>query len=186
MSDLSVASVGGSDLWWRVRDIPRRFGMWLVRLMLRQIVRMQDGNSGLMAYGRIELRKQLAEPKDSPDRWMADDLMQMLAVFSAHGHSGFSASYAVSMFTDLARYKPLGPLTGEADEWVDHGDGLFQNKRCGRVFKQPDRFDGQAYDLDGRVFREPNGVCYTNHESMIPVTFPYTPKTEYVDVPARD
>jgi hypothetical protein len=184
MKEVSAKTVSGSNLWWRVQDAPRRVRYWLVRQMLRLIVWMQDGG-GLMAHGRFELRKQLAAPQGSPDRWMADDLMQMLAVFSSHGHSGYSASYAVSAFTDLARFQPLGPLTGEPDEWFDHGDGLMQNRRCGHVFKQPDRFNGQAYDLDGRVFREPNGACYTNSDSMVPITFPYTPKREYVDVPAR-
>lgn len=55
-----------------------------------------------------------------------------------------------------------------------------QNKRCSHVFKDK---DGNAYDIDGKVFREPDGCCFTSKDSFVPVTFPYTPKTEYVDVP---
>lgn len=29
---------------------------------------------------------------------------------------------------------------------------------------------------------EPDGGCYTSRDSLVPVTFPYTPKSEYVDV----
>jgi len=31
---------------------------------------------------------------------------------------------------------------------------------------------------------EPDGSCFTSFGSRTPVTFPYTPTTEYVDVPA--
>lgn len=113
-------------------------------------------------------------------------VLKMIEQFAEEGHSGFSASMAISAFQRLARYEPLTPLTGEDDEWMeigDHGEGtMYQNRRCGRVFK---REDGTAYDIDGRVFREPSGVCFTNIESRTPVTFPYTPTTEYVDVPAE-
>ena len=79
----------------------------------------------------------------------------------------------------LLRYEPIGPLTGEPDEWVEVEPGVHQNRRCGRVFKQADRFNGQAYDLDGIVWEEPDGGRFPNAESMVPVVFPYTPKTEY-------
>ena len=64
----------------------------------------------------------------------------------------------------------------------ENGDGVFQNNRCLRVFKDKNRFNGQAYDIEGRIFREPDGGCYTSSDSCVPVTFPYTPKREYVDV----
>ena len=109
-------------------------------------------------------------------------VLELLRVFADEGHSGSTAPYTVNMFKKLAMFEPLVPLTGEDWEWAEVSDGVFQNKRCSRVFKQADRFNGQAYDLDGRVFREPNGSCYTSKESRVPITFPYTPKTEYVDV----
>ena len=113
-------------------------------------------------------------------------VLDLLKVFSEEGHSGFSAPYTVNLFQKLAMYQPIVPLTGEDWEWMKHDDGCFQNIRCSAVFKQPDRFKGQAYYLNGKVFREPDGRCYTNKDSMVPVTFPYTPETEYVDVPASN
>lgn len=109
-------------------------------------------------------------------------VLELLKVFADEGHSGNTAPYTVNMFKKLAMFEPLVPLTGEDWEWNECGNGVFQNKRCSRVFKQADRFNGQAYDIEGRVFREPTGACYTGAESRVPVTFPYTPKTEYVDV----
>jgi hypothetical protein len=82
--------------------------------------------------------------------------------------------------------EPLAPLTGEDDKWIDLTEfgcpPCYQNLRYGAVFKDADQFNGQAYDVHGRVFRLPSGACYTNQDSKVLVTFPYTPKTEYVNV----
>ena len=55
----------------------------------------------------------------------------------------------------------------------------WQNNRASHVFKCS---DGQAYDIEGKIFRDKAGHCYTNRDSRVDVTFPYTPKREYVDV----
>ncbi len=113
-------------------------------------------------------------------------VIELMEVFAEQGHSGGSAPICISIFTQLAKFEPLGPLTGEDSEWTEVADGVFQNKRCSHVFRQPDRFNGQAYDIEGKVFREPSGSCYTSGDSMVPITFPYTPTREYVDVPEPD
>lgn len=136
----------------------------------------------LVDHARFELRKQLALPDDDPDRWMADALVELIDTFAKQGHSGFSASYCRQMFDQLAAFKPIGPLTGEDDEWVEVMPGMFQNKRCFRVFKE----NGQAYDINGRIFRDTDGSCWTNGDSRVPVTFPYTPTSVYVDREPRD
>jgi hypothetical protein len=182
-SELSTCAPSATfRLMWAIRSVPLRLRRTITSMLLRVIVWLA-GDSNLIAHARRELP---TDGDDDMQREMNRGLLQMLAVFSAQGHSGFSASYAASVLEKLLRFQPLGPLTGSDEEWFDHGGGMFQNKRCGRVFKQADRFNGQAYDLDGRVFREPSGACYTNRDSMVPITFPYTPKTEYVDVPASD
>ena len=122
------------------------------------------------------------EYKDEMQASICEHVRDLLRVFSDEGHSGTTAPYALHMFKKLAMFEPLVPLTGEDWEWDEVAPGLLQNKRCSRVFKQADQFDGQAYDIEGKVFREPNGSCYTSADSRVPVTFPYTPKTEYVDV----
>lgn len=121
--------------------------------------------------------------KDGIQALMCKQVCELLDLFASHGHSGTSAPYAISMFQKLASFEPIGPLTGEEWEWTEVGPGVFQNKRCSHVFKQADRFGGQAYDIEGRIFREPSGACYQNSDSQVPITFPYTPKREYVDVP---
>lgn len=120
--------------------------------------------------------------EEGPDKWVQENVFELLEVFIRQGHSGYSAPYVLDAFKKLALYEPLVPLYGTDDEWNEIGDGVFQNNRCYHVFKDKDRFNGQAYDIEGRIFCEPNGSCYTNRDSCVPVTFPYVPKRECVDV----
>jgi hypothetical protein len=117
-------------------------------------------------------------------------VLKLLDVFADEGHSGSSAPYAVNVFKKLAMFEPLVPLTGEDWEWTEVNEGVFQNKRCSRVFKQADRFDGQAYDIEAKIFYEwhtdketgeKHKSSYSSSQSFVPVTFPYTPSTEYVE-----
>jgi hypothetical protein len=125
--------------------------------------------------------------KDEMQGMICDHVLKLLDVFSDEGHSGSSAPYAVNLFKTLAMFEPIVPLTGEDWEWtlLDYGvDPKWQNKRCGRVFKDA---DGRAYDIDGVVFyewfedenHERHKSHFTSKESRVYVTFPYTPKTEY-------
>jgi hypothetical protein len=108
-------------------------------------------------------------------------VLKLLEVFDGEGHSGSSAPYAINLFEKLAKFEPVAPLTGEGWEWVEVSDGVYQNKRCGHVFKGA---DGKAYDIDGKVFwewcmpyeegEEPYKSYYTSRDSRVPVTFPYT------------
>lgn len=138
-----------------------------------QIMREEPG--ALYAHAVREL-----PPADGDEmqELMNKSLLQMVLVFSSQGHSGFSAAYAVNALAKLLKFEPLGPLTGEDSEWNEVGEGMWQNNRCSHVFKDATG----AYDIDGRIFREANGSCYTNRESRVPVVFPYTPVSEYVDV----
>lgn len=141
-----------------------------------RILRADPGN--LMRHAEREL----PASDDEMQALMNAQLKELILVFSTQGHSGFSAGYAISVLEKLLRFEPLRPLTGEDSEWNEVSDGVFQNKRCSRVFKQADRFNGQAYDIYGRVFREPSGACFTSGDSFVPIAFPYTPTTEYVEV----
>jgi len=102
-------------------------------------------------------------------------------VFSLEGHSGASASIVIPWIEKALSWQPLAPLTGEDDEWQDQSEAsgypLWQNKRCGHVFKYA---DGACYDLNARVFTTPDGGSYTDSNSRVQVVFPYSPRTEYV------
>ena len=120
---------------------------------------------------------------DDPERWVQQDVLELLQVFASQGHSGFSAQEHVDLFSKLALFKPLAPLSGDDSEWAEVMGDCWQNKRCSSVFKDA---DGSTYDINGRVFVEPSGCAYTSANSRVPVVFPYTPTTEYVEVPAHE
>ena len=121
----------------------------------------------------------LDDTEEGPNKWVVENIMELLAVWDKQGHSGSSAPHVANLFKKIALLEPCAPLTGADDEWNEVGDGVLQNNRCSHVFKE----NGEAYDIYGRIFREPDGVCFTGKGSRVPVTFPYTPKREYVDVP---
>lgn len=135
---------------------------------------------------------------DEMQEMLCDGVMKLLEIFDKEGHSGSSAPYAINLFKRLAAFEPIGPLTGEDWEWNEVGDGSYQNKRMGSVFKQADRFDGKPYWLDGKVFWEwasypdiddgkPFKSHYTSKDSMVVVDFPWIKPSspEYVFVPTE-
>jgi hypothetical protein len=174
---------------WRVKDAWSRLrGFVQYRLFRAAMALQEDGN--MIQHAKRELLAAGYDPhqkEDDPDKWIQQNLLDLLRVMSMQGHSGFSAGYLVSTFEKLARFQPLCPLNGDVSEWNDvgeySGEPMWQNNRCGHVFKDG---SGRAYDIEGKVFREPSGACFTNKDSRVYVTFPYVPKTEYVDIPARD
>jgi hypothetical protein len=130
-------------------------------------------------------------------------VMELIEVFSNQGHSGMSAPYVVSIFNELANFKPLLPITGKDEEWgniKDIGDGepYYQNKRCSALFK--DGKNGKPYYIDAIIKRDQNGICWSgmawlneedyktgDRSKMVGKkgyikSFPFKPKTFYIDV----
>jgi hypothetical protein len=137
----------------------------------------------LIQYAENELDRIGMTDDGDMNGMMRKHLLHMVKEFANEGHSGFSASYALQCLKKLLNFKPLSPLTGEDEEWTDvssiSGVPHYQNKRCGSVFKNGK--DGEAYDIDGKVFWEwakdedgnPFKSYYTGRDSRVPVTFPY-------------
>ena len=115
--------------------------------------------------------------------WICENILELLEVFSKQGHSGSSAPYLINLFSKLASFDPISPLTGEDSEWNEVGEGVFQNNRCSEVFKQADRFGGKPYWIHGKVFHGLNGCTFTNSDSHVTITFPWTkPESEIIDI----
>lgn len=145
----------------------------------------------------LDLLGMTEDSTDEMNKMMRDNILQMVELFADQGHSGSSAPYAIGILEKVLRFEPVTPLTGEDSEWMEISEGLYQNNRCPRVFKE----NGEAYDIDGKVFWEwytynleegdegyPGTRTFKSHftskDSRVPVTFPYTPTTEYVEVNA--
>ena len=130
-------------------------------------------------------------------------VMELIEVFSKQGHSGMSAPIVADIFKKLANYEPLGPITGKDEEWSDvrdlgNGKPWYQNKRCSALFK--DGKDGRPYYIDAVIKRDQRGVTWSgmawlseedykscNRSKMVGKkgyikSFPFTPKTFYIDV----
>ena len=140
--------------------------------------------------------KPIKECEDDPNKWIQENVLELLDVLSKQGHSGTSIHFVVDYFSKLAKFEPLCPLRGDDSEWNNNIDpDMWQNNRCSHVFKK----NGVAYDIDGYVFwhwserdleedeagspgKRRYKSCFTSRESRRLVTFPYTPKREYVEV----
>ena len=75
-------------------------------------------------------------------------------------------------------------VNGKDDEWNEVGENVFQNNRVSSVFK-----DGKskAYYLDAIIWKTQSGSTWNGNAEEISSrqyikSFPFTPKTFYVDV----
>ena len=159
---------------------------------------------GLIEHAKLELQIAGAFDKDSAyDGATGEAVLELIEIFTKQGHSGNSAAIVRHMFNLLADYKPLIPITGKDEEWGDvrdlgDGQSWYQNKRCSALFK--DGKDGQAYYIDAIIKRDQNGTCWSgmawlseedyksgDRSKMVGKkgyvkSFPFTPKTFYIDV----
>lgn len=160
---------------------------------------------GLIEHAKLELEFSglFNEEGDFYGGATGKAVMELIEVFAKQGHSGMSAPIIADLFKRLANYEPLQPITGKDEEWGDArdlGDGVpwYQNKRCSALFK--DGEDGKPYYIDAIVKRDQKGICWSgmawlseedyksgDRSKMVGKrgyikSFPFTPKTFYIDV----
>ena len=139
----------------------------------------------LTKYAEAELAR-IPHDEDGLQSLMDKNILEIVKIFGEQGHSGFSASYALSILERLLRFKPISPLTGEDDEWVKSGSGSLQNKRCSSVFKNS---DGTCYDIDGIIVSDNGGITwFSSGRFRKKVAFPYAvhlhPEKVYIEYTA--
>jgi hypothetical protein len=156
----------------------------------------------LISHAKFELELQglLNEEGDFYGGMTGKAVMELIEVFSNQGHSGMSASIVRDLFNKLSNYEQLGSLTGKEEEWnfLDYGDEIkYQNKRNSAVFKYE---DGTVTYNRAIIKKCPNGSCWSgplyltredaiNGINLIRIavkSFPFTPKTFYIDVIEED
>jgi hypothetical protein len=156
-------------MWETIEGSGKKFE-WTDSLSEASTLHSEENESPLVSYARKELDIVYA---GEAEKVGYNEVLELIRVFSAQDHSGFSASWTT--------------ITGEDSEWneigEEEGTPHFQNNRCSHVFK--DSKDGPAYDAQGRVFTEMGGSSFTGQGSRKWITFPYTPKIEYVVVDAE-
>ena len=129
-----------------------------------------------------------------------DEILALCEKFGKSGPSGGSAPYTATAISQAVKklllQEPICPITGIDEEWVDvtemnDGETLFQNKRCSTLFKLG---NGKVYYLDAIAWKGENG-CWsgsaklsnkgefiTYYARQYVKSFPFTPKTFYIDV----
>lgn len=152
--------------------------------------------SNLIKHMKSEMKiykNNLKEDETSMIEPFFDEFLSIAKKFNEQGHSGASADYTTPWISNalnkLLSFKTLSPLTGENDEWSEDDFGydnikMYQNKRNSSVFKYiyPNG-EVKFEQINKIVFVDPMGLSYTNNNSSIPVTFPYTePKDVYKNV----
>jgi hypothetical protein len=160
-------------------------------------------------HAKKELEILVANATDPDNRPIIEEFIpEILAIcekFGKSGQSGGSAPYTAEALSQaiekLCLQETIAPLTGAESEWCDvseNGDGLYQNNRESGVFKNGK--EGKAYYIDAVLKRTESGSCWNgsfwmskedyltgNRDLMIPnrvyiKSFPFTPKTFYIDV----
>lgn len=110
---------------------------------LREVI---DGNR-LCQHAARELKLYFRNGgEDEASKWMSEQVMEAVALFSTHGNSGMSAPVEIELVRKLCNFDILTPLTFESKEWMKVGrDGLKQNTRRSSIFRES---DGRIYERD--------------------------------------
>lgn len=107
--------------------------------------------SNLMQHAKFELEAAGLFDEDADyNGALAHAVMELIETFARQEHSGFSAMMTIDLFSRLARYEPLTPISSNPDEWVnvfeEDGKPHYQNKRRSTSFS---RDGGQTwYDIE--------------------------------------
>jgi len=156
----------------------------------------KKAKNGLVAFAKYELDNIIKDMKKKTDDRDAifmqeeihHDILDLIEIFSEQGHSGSSAPYVINRFKRLADWKPLSPLTGEDDEWMDlseFGDNVTQqNRRYSGLFRD-NKDNSTAHDNNAIIFTDNGGVTWFGAgwlEKKLnvrePIVFPYTPPSQ--------
>ena len=139
--------------------------------------------SDSVEYAKSELAR-ITKDGDGLQDAINKNILDIVELFASQGHGVLSAGYTMSVLERLLRFKPLTPLTGEDDEWVNVSgeteQRYFQNKRCSSVFKTTDAQGNtiEAHDIDAIAYSDNGGLTwYTSNRFSKNVTFPYEPPT---------
>jgi len=148
---------------------------------------VNEEDSGLVRFAKEEMKLAGLDAPDSDYGGMLyTAVLELVELFARQGHSGMSASIALSIFNKVASWKPLTPMTDTPESWsngITQSDTLFQHKRDCSIFKDSDRFGGKPYTVDGRAFSYDGGKnWYTNGKSHKIVNLPCMPieKIRYI------
>lgn len=174
---------------YKIKMIIVNFSLSIIRWASKDSNYKSHAQEEFRALGYIPLDQ---DQEDGPNKWIQENVMDLLSLFATQGHSGSSAPYCVDCFRKLALFKPLSPIKCDDSEWMESsfsGDDHYQNKRLSSVFKEGK--DGKPYYIDAIVWCNQKGVTYSGSalnnrgiriQSRQFIKLPFIPKTFYIDV----
>lgn len=153
------------------------------------------------SYAQNELNilsKSFTDPHDRP--LVEPFIPEILSLCKKFGKVIGSETEAILTATAISRalkrilmHEPLMPITGIDEEWFEAADEVWQNNRCGEIFKAGK--NGRPYYLNAVVWKNQEGdghygsaflehlsgkIAYNSRQYI--KSFPFTPKTFYIDV----
>ena len=144
-------------------------------------------------WAKREIELQLKECKND---WYATNVLKcaydVYKKLCKQDHSGASIQLVKDVLNRLIDVKPLSPIKGNDDEWVDvtwdsNTATVYQNKRYTGLFKNVYKDGTVIYnDVDRWLSYDDNGIwcsCGAVNkllDRMYPITLPYYPVTEKV------
>jgi hypothetical protein len=163
--------------------------------------------SNTASYAQRELEILVKSATDPENRPIVEpfipEILALCEKFGLSGQSGGSAPYTASAIVQsikkLLLQKPIMPMTGIDEEWINvahYGDKdekicVWQNRRCSNLFKNS---EGKAWYLDAIVWKgDTKGESGNDWDTFCGTvdgimswqfvkSFPFTPKTFYIDV----
>lgn len=142
-------------------------------------------------HAELEIKALMKGNPENPIKGMEKEIVALADAFGRSGQSGGSGPYTASLLSQLVRelcmQQPVSPLTGEDDEWeeiTESKEKIFQNKRCGSIFKHEG--DKCKY-IEAIIFEDEEGHSFAGEvEGIFSAqgikSFPFIPKTFYIDV----
>lgn len=91
----------------------------------------------LESHAQDELKRSgLLDADSDYDGMIGESVLELVKVFAAQGHSGFSADLTLDVFRRVASYQLLTPLGNptETKEYVEHQIDVWQSTRDSAVF----------------------------------------------------
>jgi len=164
-----------------------------LKMIWKIITAKKEEKSNFIMHAEREFKRAGYEPLDSeqengPNKWIQENVMELLQVFASQGHSGSSAPFCVNMFQKLASYKLLGPVnSAEEFDFRDEEGRSRQSKTISAVFQD----ERGEYYIDAVVLNTKTGGWHGNAEHLgiprhIYIKYPFTPKTFYIDVVEKE
>lgn len=95
---------------------------------------------------------------------MKNHVVKVIEAFAEYGHSGGSASWTIAIINDLLQFNNLSPLTNDAAEWNNVGDGVWQSRRRSDAFSTD---GGKTYYVLSELGVDPNAQTYKSEETKV-------------------